>query len=220
MRKDTPSIQKMLNVWAIVLILWSLYRTKLSLPEWFDEFLAKPLVFITPVYWYITRIEKKDFFDALWIKKKNLFSEIYLGILIGVLFSFSAIFSNWVKNGNLDFTRTIAQTTSIQFLWVLIISLATSISEEILSRGFLLKRLFEDSKNMLMASFNASILFFILHIPILFTNEKLTGEMLLVFMVTDIMLSLAVSFIFLIRKNLILPILIHAFYNLAIILYI
>jgi membrane protease YdiL (CAAX protease family) len=99
-------------------------------------------------------------------------------------------------------------------------ALATGISEEILSRGFVLKRLYEDSKNILTSSFFASILFFFLHVPILFTNIKLTGNLLLFFMVTDIILSLFNSFVFLIRKSLFLPIFIHALYNITLLLFI
>ena len=100
------------------------------------------------------------------------------------------------------------------------LALATGISEEILSRGFILKRLYEESKNIYTSSFFASVLFFFLHVPILFTNHKLTGDLLLLFMGTDLMLSLVNSFMFLDRKNLFVPIFIHAFYNLSIILFV
>jgi membrane protease YdiL (CAAX protease family) len=98
-------------------------------------------------------------------------------------------------------------------------ALMTGISEEILSRGFVLKWLYAESKNIYTASFFASILFFFLHVPILFTNLKLTGNLLLMFMAMDMILSLVNSFVFLERKNLVLPILIHTFYNLSIILF-
>ena len=56
--KATPT-QKALNLWAVVLIVWAIYRAKFKLPEWFDEFVAKPIVFVLPVYYYIQKIEKK-----------------------------------------------------------------------------------------------------------------------------------------------------------------
>jgi membrane protease YdiL (CAAX protease family) len=219
-KKPLSPTQKVLNLWAIILIVWSIYRSKFSFPEWLDEFIAKPLVFILPVYLYIKKIERRDFFSSLWLTTKNIFKDIYLGIFIGLVFVVSALFSNYVKHGGFSFTATIIASTSQKLSAVFFIALATGFTEEILSRGFILKRLYEESRNVYSSAFISSILFFILHIPILFTNVKLTGSLLLLFMITDLILSLANSFIFLERKSLILPILIHAFYNMAIVLYV
>lgn len=220
MSKKISTIERVLNVWAIVLIVWSIYRTKFHLPEWFDEFIMKPIVFIGPIYFYVKRYEKTDFASSIWLNTKKLFSDVYLGIFIGVLFASSALLSNYIKHGTISFGSTLFATDGRTMVFIFAIALATAISEEILSRGFMLKRLYEESKNMYLASFNASVLFFILHIPILFTNARLSGNVLLLFMTTNILLSLANSFIFLERKSLVLPILIHTFYNIALILYV
>lgn len=220
-KKPISQTQKILNLWAIILITWSFYRAKLSFPEWFDEFIAKPLVFVLPVYLYIKKIEKKEFFSSVWLTTKNIFQEIYWGILFGLLFIASALVSNYIKSGNnFSFIQTIINTIFQKGLMTFFIPFATAISEEILSRGFILKRLYEESKNIYSSAFLSSILFFILHIPILFTNLKLTGSLLLLFMATDLILSLTNSFILLQRKCLLLPILIHAFYNIAVTLYV
>ena len=63
--KTVSYTQKVLNVWAVILILWSIYRAKLALPEWFDEFIAKPLIFILPVYLFIRKVEKGNFFSKI-----------------------------------------------------------------------------------------------------------------------------------------------------------
>lgn len=217
-KKPLSPTQRVLNLWAIILIVWSIYRSKFSFPEWFDEFIAKPLVFVLPVYLYIKKVERKKFFPSLWLTTKNIFKEIYLGIFIGFVFVVSAFLSNYIKHGDLFFTSPVALTWQ-NLLTIFFTPFATGFSEEILSRGFILKRLYEESKNLYNSVFLSSVLFFILHIPILFTNLKLTGNLLLFFMTTDFILSLANSFIFLERKNLILPILVHAFYNLAVALY-
>lgn len=219
MKKEVSPTQKMLNVWAIILIVWSFYRIKLTLPEWFDEFIAKPAVFILPVYYYIIKIEHKPFLESIWFNSKKIFSDIYLGIFIGIIFAVSAFLSTFIKTGNISPVEFFSITSISDVMLVALLSFATATSEEILSRGFVLKRLYEESNNAVSASFNASVLFFILHIPILFSNSSLTGGLLLTFMFTDIILSFASSFVFIARRSLFLPILIHAFYNLAIILY-
>ena len=215
--KVTPT-QRALNLWAVILIIWAVYRAKFKLPEWFDEFVAKPLVFILPVYYYIKRIEKQTFFPSIDLKFKLSTSDILISLVIGIIFSFSAILANVIKFKKLVLFQHAVSTESI--IIMVGIALATGISEEILSRGFVLKRLYQESKNIYTSSFFASILFFFLHVPILFTNFKLTGDQLLLFMGTDLMLSLVNSFVFLDRKNLMVPILIHAFYNLSIILFV
>ena len=215
--KVTPT-QRALNLWAVILIIWAVYRAKFKLPEWFDEFIAKPLVFILPVYYYIRRVEKKSFFPSVQLKFKFTLSDLLISLVIGGIFSFSAILANVLKFKKLVFFQ---QAVNVEMIFVMVlIAVATAISEEILSRGFILKRLYQESKNIYTSSFFASILFFFLHVPILFTNFKLTGDQLLLFMGTDLMLSLVNSFVFLDRKNLLVPILIHAFYNLSIILFV
>lgn len=213
MKQKISPAQKALNLWAIILIIWSIYRANVKMPEWFDEFIAKPLVFILPVFYYIKNVDKKGFFSSLWIKPKQLINDLALGLGIGAIFFVTALFANYIK-----FHRIISLGTTFtikNIFLVVIIALATGISEEILSRGFVLKKLYEESKNIYTSSFFASILFFFLHVPILFTNAKIVGNMLILFMATDLILSLVNSFIYLDRKSLVLPILIHAMYNIA-----
>jgi len=217
MKEKTTSTQKALNLWAIVLIVWSIYRASIKMPEWFDEFIAKPIVFILPVYYYIRKIDKKNFFADIYLDLKKILPDFLLGLVIAVFFIVSAFLANWLKAGKL-FLKP--QPNVCLLLFTIALAIATAISEEVLSRGFVLKRLYQESKNIYTSSFFASLLFFFLHVPMLFTSNNIFGGLLLTFMVTDILLSLIISFIFIQRKSLTLPILIHAFYNLIIILFI
>ncbi len=218
MKEKISPTQKVLNLWAVILIVWAVYRANFKMPEIFDEFIAKPLVFILPVFYYIKKIEKKNFFEALLIKPKLFLNDLILGILFGGIFFLTAILANFLK-----FKKIFLYGQNFNFNFLIVTSitaLATAISEEILSRGFVLKRLYDESKNIFTASFFASVLFFFLHVPILFTNQKITGNLLLLFMTTDILLSLVNSFVFLTRKSLLPPIFIHAFYNLTLLLFV
>lgn len=213
--KATPT-QKALNIWAVILIFWSFYRTYLQMPEWFDEFIAKPLVFVLPVFLYITIKEKKPFFSSIFLSLnfKSLLKDLLNSLVIGGVFLLTAILSVYLKSQRLDLFNNLPNTSVI--LMIILTALATGITEEILSRGFILKKLYEESKNIYSSVFFASILFFFLHVPILFTNIKISGNMLLVFMTTDLLLSMINGLIFLERKSLTAPILIHAFYNIVI----
>lgn len=217
-KKEISPTQKALNLWAIILIIWSIYRANFRMPDWFDEFITKPVIFIFPVYYFLTKIEKKNFLSAIDLKPKLIFKDLLLGLLIGTIFLISGTLANYIKFHKIIFFTNLPSINKIIFICLL--GLATGISEEILSRGFVLKRLYTESKNIYSSSFFASILFFFLHVPILFTNLKITGNLLLLFMAIDIGLSLALSFLFLTRRSLSLPIIIHAFYNIAVSLFV
>ena len=213
--KISPT-QKALNLWAVILIVWAIYRAKVHQSEAFDAFDAKPLVFILPVWYYIRQYEHRNFFEAIDLKVKNFKSDVVYGFGIGGMFFISALLATFTRSGAVGWNHSF---TIEKVMLLVAIALATAISEEILSRGFILKRLYEESKSIYSASFFASILFFFLHVPILFTDPKINGNLLLMFMMTDLVLSLTNSFIFLSRRSLVLPILIHAFYNLAIVFF-
>src|SRR5690554_1183994 len=94
MKKQVSPTQKMLNTWAIIVIIWSFYRSyfKTDLPIWFDEFIAKPAIFLLPIYYFVTKVEKAQFWSAVDFHKKNLGKDILLGLLIGLAFIASVFF--------------------------------------------------------------------------------------------------------------------------------
>lgn len=215
-KKKITSTQKALNLWAVVLIVWSIYRTYFKLPEWFDEFVAKPLVFVLPILVYIRTVEKKEILSSLFINKnfKNFIKEFFISFGIGLVLLLTALLSVYLRFRKVGLFGHFPSFN--QFGLIVITALATGITEEILSRGFILKRLYEESKNAYSSTFFASILFFFLHVPILFTNNRINGSMLLMFMVTDLLLSMVNGLIMIQRKSLTVPILIHAFYNVVV----
>ncbi|MEK9179379.1 MAG: hypothetical protein AAB893_02835, partial [Patescibacteria group bacterium] len=69
-------IERMLTIWGIIVIIWSFFRAYLQPPVWFSEFIAKPMVFLLPILFYIKRFEPKErfFLSAVGFphKKKGL----------------------------------------------------------------------------------------------------------------------------------------------------
>lgn len=214
-QKITPT-QKALNFWAVILIIWAFYRAYFKMPEWFDEFVAKPLVFVLPVFYYIKNIDKKPIFESLYLhfKPKILIKDLFNSLVIGGVFLLTAFFSLYFKDKKIILINNFPGIDKL--LLIFFTSLATGITEEILSRGFILKKLYEQSKNIYSSTFFASVLFFFLHVPILFVDTRINGQMLLMFLTTDLLLSMINGIIFLWQKSLIAPILIHAFYNIVI----
>jgi membrane protease YdiL (CAAX protease family) len=208
--KATPT-QRALNLWAFILIAWSFYRAyfRQDLPVYIDEFIVKPLFFIAPVYWFITRIERKPFAPAVFLDKSRIAGDLLLGGAFALAFFAAGLLSAYVKTGAV----MIPAIATGGFFMTGLTALATAASEELLSRGFVLKRLYEDSKKNIRSILYASALFFFLHIPILMTDPGITGSVLLQVMATDFILSIAVSIVFLQRKSLVMAILMHALYT-------
>jgi len=211
-KSEVSSTQKMLNVWAIILIIWSFYRAtfKMNLPVWFDEFIAKPMVFLFPIYWFITKLEKKPFLNGIGFLKKNILIDILFGVCIGSLFVGVAVLTRIMKG--LPFPSLHISSESV--IWVLSTVMAASM-EQILSTGFVFKRLSEESKNIFRPLIISALLFFFLHVPILFGADKISGSTLVQMMMLNTVLSLTTSVVFLMRKNTIAPILVHALYLLS-----
>ncbi|MFA6017235.1 MAG: CPBP family intramembrane glutamic endopeptidase [Patescibacteria group bacterium] len=214
--KKITSTQKALNLWAVILIVWSIYRTYLKLPEWFDEFIAKPVVFVLPIIIYVKSVEKKEIFSSLFINKnfKNFVKEFFISFGVGLILLLTALLSVYLRFKKVGLFGHFPSFNQLGL--IVLTALATGITEEILSRGFVLKRLYAESKNAYSSTFFASILFFFLHVPILFASSKINGSMLLVFMVTDLLLSMVNGLIMIQRKSLTVPILINTFYNVVI----
>lgn len=211
-KSEVSATQRMLNIWAIILIIWSLYRVtfKSDLPIWFDEFIAKPLVFLTPLYLYITHTEKKSFLKGLGFEKKDMLTDILFGIGMGGMFIVIAYFARMAKG----LAPLPLQITSESFIWVVATFVAAGM-KQILSTGFVFKRLHEESKNIVRPLLISAILFFFLHVPVLFGADKISGSHLMQMMVLNTVLSLITSIVFTMRKNIVAPILIHALYLLS-----
>lgn len=207
-KKKITYIERVLNVWAVVLIAWSLYRAYFgtSLPIWFDEFFAKPAIFIVPVYLFIKHYEKRSPMVLFGTGKRFDPADIAIGLAAGSVF-----FIIGALNGTLKFVPM------TQALFIIAIALVSSITEELLSRGFILRRIYDSSKKFLISVIYASVLFFLMHVPILFTDPNMHGSILIRAMIVNMVLSVIVSTVYLLRRgNLTAPVLIHALYVMSV----
>ncbi len=207
-------------VWFIIFLVWAFYRAAFFLPETLDEFIIKPLIFVLPVLYVVLLREKKKLDDlGLAPKLIGLFHDLYIGVAIGVLFAIEGLVINYLKYGQLSFSPLLASRASGGLGIFFLINLATAVSEEILGRGYMYQRLYKETNNQFGAALSSSFLFLLLHIPILFTRLHLTGTALLIYPVSILLLGITNSYIFSLRKSLVLPILIHAFWNMTVALY-
>ena len=205
------------RLWAWILLFWSLYRYFVHLPEWADEFVIKPLVFVVPVLWYVIKKERRSL-SSLGLTTKNLFTSIYIGLGFGFIFALEGLAANAIKYGKLTIAP-IAAFDQYGLMLLMLLSLATAISEEILSRGFLFQRIYEKTKSLPYASILSTLMFVCLHVPILVTSLKLQGFTLILFFVTNVVLGLANSLLMYNTRSVVAPILVHLFWNMTVALY-
>ncbi len=207
MRSKLTYTERVLNIWAISMILWSFYRAafQANLGMWVDEIVAKPVIFLIPMYVFITRFEGKHFFRSVGLKVKSLWHELAVGGLMGSIFFLAMLL--------LSDVHFFVDKKVIQ--WI-ILALATATTEVLLSQGFVLERLLKDSKNVIRACIYASVLNFFLNVPLLFTTSGLTGDLLVRVLVIQLSLNMALSFLYAYRRSVYAPIIIKTMYLLSV----
>lgn len=215
-RKTSP-LESVYHLWGWIVLAWALYRYFLKLPEWVDEFITKPLVFVAPVVWFVLKKEKRNL-ESLGLTTKNLFTSIYIGLGFGFIFALEGIAANALKYGRVQL-NPIEVFGQYGLTMLLLLSLATSFSEEFLMRGFVFTRIFEKTKNLPYASLISTLMFVVLHIPILVLSLKLQGMTLILFFITDFVLGFANSLLIYNTSSLVAPILVHLFWNMTVALY-
>lgn len=207
-------------VWFIVFLCWTLYRAYFIFPEYIDELFVKPLFFVLPILYIVLVKEKKSLAD-LGLKPKPIdFSlDLYMGVLVGVLFALEGLLANYLKNGQFSFGQILAAKVSGGLLPFFFVTLATSLWEELLGRGYIYRRLNATTHRQFSAAFTSSFLFLLLHVPILFTRLHLTGTSLIVYPISILILGITNSYLYSFRGSLTLPVLVHAFWNMTVAFY-
>ena len=210
-------LERTFTIWGVILIVWAIYRKYTALPEYLDELVFKPLVFLGPVLFYVIYKEKRPL-ASIGLSAGKFFRDIYLGLGFGMVFALEGLVVNAVKHGKFSFSPLIPVSGSYLLLAV-VLALATGFTEEVLARGYLFTRLREAYKNEMKALIVSSAMYFMLLIPAIFTINKLTGMTLFIFIATNLIMSFANTMIYSETKTVTVPILIHAFWNMAVALY-
>lgn len=201
-------IEKLLTSWGIIVIVWSIFRSNFFPPMWFSELIAKPLIFLLPVYWYVKGDKKKgSILSRLGFPKKGLWREIGLTILLMLLIAGFGLISIYTSSNIKVLFVNRFDLMKIGTLFLL--AIASAFSEEIVGRGFLFNYLYKYSKHFLLSLFVSSTLFFILYLPGALTLN-LGGQDLLLNLILNFALSFITGISFYMRKNIVPAIGVHA----------
>lgn len=213
-------VQQTLLVWLGIFIVWALYRSTINTYEWIDELLVKPIIFVGPVL-YMTIKHHKESLTTLGFSThpRHIFLDLYVGVIIGVLFAFEGVYANYLKNGDFSFSPIPAVAASAGMFPFLLTNLATSVSEEVLGRGYLYQQLLRATGKQYTAAAVSSFLFLLLHIPVLLLRLNLNGTAFFTYLASVFFLGFTNCYLLSWRKSLTVPILIHLFWNMTIALY-
>lgn len=201
---------------VFLFVVWGGYRVITRNSEWVDELLFKPLIWVLPVIYIVIKIEKKSL-ETIGLTSKNLFRNMYLGWGLGALFAFEGIVTNSFKYGGVTFAPE--SFKFFELLTLIVIALFTAFSEELAFRGYIMTRLAEKLKNNLSANIMAAVLFALLHIPIAFFVLHYSAVDLISFEWVMFVLGVVNGYLFMRVKSLAVPVMSHALWNLAIILF-
>lgn len=181
-------------MWGLVLAVWAVYRATIGVdaPIYFDELIFKPLLFIGPVLFYIHHFERRDALEALWCNTSGLWHQVRAGVLIS-LPVLGLLLVRMVGMGGAGLGAMLS---------ILPVALGMTLSEEILSRGFVARHLYEESKSVIRTVIQASLMHMFLRIPRIMTSPDLVGDKLILFALGDLALSFVLTGIFLWRKSL------------------
>src|SRR5260221_3564999 len=134
--RNTQFIKHITILATYILVVWVFYRFLVKLPDELEEVVIKPLVWLIPIYFLVSK--EKLGLTSLGITRKKLFTSIYLALALGMVFAVEGLVINVVKYGGLDFSANLG----VHNLWASLgISFATAISEELAFRGYIFNRL-------------------------------------------------------------------------------
>jgi len=214
MKKKT--LLNIFSLYLFILVAWSFYRYYFRLPEWLEEIIIKPLIWLSPTLLLVLIQEKKKL-TSIGLSFANFFKNVYFGWGLGALFAFEGLITNAIKYRGLLFVPM--GLSILDLTRMLLISIMTAFSEEIVFRGYIMNRLNELSKNELFANTISAILFSLIHTPIALFVLQYNFSSLITYLFLMLVLGVANGYVFARTGTIVAPTISHALWNFSVILF-
>ena len=171
------SLHAPLFIWLVIIAIWVVYRSTQTLPEFVEELILKPIVFVLPILVWL-KTQKKLNKQSLGLVLTRHKTIVIWGLGLGLLMaSENIVIRKFYWND-----PVLLKISFIPILLALAISLATAFSEEILYRGFLLQKMLSVWSPALAIGANAG-LFAIGHLGLALSNPGYRSEDLAFYLV-------------------------------------
>lgn len=154
-------MKRILTLYFLIFALWTGYRIFFRFPEAFDEFIAKPIIWLTPLF-FLRRNVFGNTLKALRIKASY---SILFGLSIGILyFCLYTLFLSF-RFGLPTFNPTHFSFKGIYLQ--LIIAFSTGFVEELVFRRYFLEEALLFFNDRINANSFVTLLFTFIHLPII-----------------------------------------------------
>lgn len=213
--KKEGILKNSILLFTFLLIVWGFYRLIFVLPDWVEELIIKPIIWVVPVLYLVLNREKANL-ESIGITFKNLFPAVYFAIALGSLFTIEGVIVNYLKYGSLNFKANLGTETLLVSLGL---SFATAISEEIVFRGYLFTRISQALQNEWKANIITSIGWTIIHIPVTIFVNKLSPVAAIVYLFLTFIFGVGSSFVYARTKNISSSIFLHVLWEWPIMLF-
>jgi len=208
-------IKNAVLLFTFLLIFWGFYRLIFQLPDWVEEVIIKPIIWIVPVL-YLIKNEKTNL-ESIGVTFKNLFPAVYISLILGSVFAIEAVVINYFKyGGQLHFGANLGSTPLFASLGI---SFATAISEEIVFRGYIFTRLWKALNNEYTANFITTIGWTLIHVPITIFVNKLSPSAAIVYLFLTFIFGFGSAFVYGRTKNISSSIILHVLWEWPIMLF-
>lgn len=209
-RPNTPLFWFLLALAFVSLVV---YRAFFNLPVWFDEVVAKAMIFGLPFLAYVL-ISRKSV-ASFGMEPRKFWLGAYLGLALGGSFGFVALLASAVKTGGQVLIPNLFFASD--FWWTFFLALATAWWESLFFYGFVLNVLLVIKKSEWRAAILSTAIFIVFHAPILVLRGSLTGAVVPLLLLSLFAFGQAV--IYLRFRSLIAMVVSHAFWGMALLVY-
>jgi len=213
------ALHDLVRFYTFLLVIWGFYRVLFRFPEWVEELILKPVIFLGPVLVMVKNEAKnwKEAIKSLGIMWKNTFAALSFGLSLGVFYLFVGRMGQFFRFGGAALNPYGSPIDSV--LLVVVLALATAISEEVVFMGYLLPRFMKIWKDEWKSATVVAVLFAVIHLPILVFGYRFSGSLVLGQFLLTFILGFGNSVLMLRLKNIVAPIMSHALWGMAILLF-
>jgi len=206
-KKNKSSLTGILTMYAVIFLLWTGYRIFFRLPEWVDEFVAKPILWISPLILF----QKKLLTQMVKSLKINVSYNILFGLSIGIVYFFLYILFVSYQFGLPTFNPMHFSFKGIYLQ--LIIALSTGFIEELIFRRYFLEEALLFFNDRIISNSFVTLLFTLIHLPIIIFVYKYSFAETISYLSLLTISGFIYGLVYLHKKSLLASTMTHAMWN-------
>lgn len=147
---------------SIIFIIWIVYRTFFSFPVWFDEVVAKAVVFGLPTIIYARRCTGNSCV-RIGLENERFWPGMFLGMFVGAIYGFVAVLRSMLRA---DQIQSVLLFASPIFWWTFFLAAMTAWWESVFFFGYVMNYLKDKLRTELSVVVITTAVFVLFHLPL------------------------------------------------------